>query len=82
MRIQKDAIFSLRISRFYTNDTPRILMYHGVAPSSPLFLNHRHITPGVFEQRLLFIKKHFNILTIEKYFGEKFQSIKKCADHF
>ncbi len=71
MRIHLEIIFQFGLASIYGNTKPRILMYHGVAPSSPVFLNHRHITPEIFEQHLLFIKKNFNVLTIEEYFERR-----------
>lgn len=71
-RVALDLLFKLRFDWLFLNNKARILMFHGVAPISPRFLNHRHITPTIFEQQLIFLKKNTHIITIEEYFNKSF----------
>jgi len=72
MRMRLDTLFVCGLDFFVRSNVPRILMYHGIAPSAPRFLNHRHISPAIFEQHLIFLKKKTTIITLEDFYDGSF----------
>src|SRR5690606_20663720 len=52
----------LRMARYFTRKTPRILMYHRFAEVS----GHRYLGADVFEQQLVYLKKHFTPLPLDQ----------------
>ena len=55
----------------------RIILYHGVCNSEPLKFNTLFITKKTFEAHLRFYKKHFNVVSMDDYYAQKF-----CKDKF
>ncbi len=54
----------------------RIILYHGVCNSEPLKFNTLFITKKTFEAHLKFYKKHFNVVSLDDYFAQKFSKDK------
>jgi peptidoglycan/xylan/chitin deacetylase (PgdA/CDA1 family) len=55
----------------------RIILYHGVCNREPLKFNTLFITKKTFEAHLKFYKKHFNVVSLDDYYAQKF-----CKDKF
>lgn len=49
-----------------------ILMYHGIDSSGEFKFNYRHTSKKHFESQLNWLKKNYNIITVEDFFEEKF----------
>ena len=54
----------------------RIILYHGVCNSEPLKFNTLFITKKTFEAHLKFYKKHFNVVSLDDYYAQKFSNDK------
>ena len=54
----------------------RILLYHGVCKYDHLKFNTLFITQKTFESHLKFYKKHFNIVSLDDYYQQKFSNDK------
>ena len=53
-----------------------ILMFHGISLSKNNPFNSRHTYIKDFEQQLIYLKKHTNIVSIKDYFQENFHPTK------
>ena len=53
-----------------------IIMYHGISLSKNNPFNSRHTYIKDFEQQLIYLKKHTNIVSIKDYFQENFHPTK------
>jgi len=54
----------------------RIILYHGVCNNEPLKFNTLFITKKTFEAHLKFYKKHFNVVSLDDYYAQKFSKDK------
>ncbi|MDP9079245.1 MAG: polysaccharide deacetylase family protein [Bacteroidota bacterium] len=54
----------------------RILVYHGVCQQDHLKFNTLFITKKTFESHLKFYKEHFNIVSLDDYYQQKFSDDK------
>jgi len=52
----------------------RILVYHGVCPAEHTKFNTLFITIKTFEEHLKYLKKHFNVISLNDYYQQKFSS--------
>ncbi|MEO6630356.1 MAG: polysaccharide deacetylase family protein [Mucilaginibacter sp.] len=50
----------------------RIMVYHGVCKNNPLKFNTLFITQKTFEAHLKFYRKHFNVVSLDEYYAQKF----------
>src|SRR5512140_2683914 len=50
----------------------RILAYHGICLRRPLELNTLYLTQHTFEKHLRFYKKHFNVVSLDDYYEQRF----------
>ena len=63
------SIFKLKLEQFISLNPSRkyiAIMYHGVADSINPALNGRHLLDRQFEQHLIYLKKHFDILPLQE----------------
>lgn len=52
----------------------RIIVYHGICEKDPLRYNNSFVTRKVFEQHLQYYRKHFNVLSLNDYFEQRFSN--------
>jgi peptidoglycan/xylan/chitin deacetylase (PgdA/CDA1 family) len=52
----------------------RILLYHGICEHDHLKFNTLFLTMKTFESHLKFYKKHFNVLSLDEYYQQKFSN--------
>lgn len=67
-------LFDLNIPfrKIKSNNHNLILMYHGISLSKNNLFNSRHTYIKDFENQLIYLKKHTNIISIKDYFKENF----------
>lgn len=49
----------------FLNKNPRVIFYHGVDFAESI--NSLHINPDIFEQQMIFLLKHYEIISIHEY---------------
>jgi len=54
----------------------RILIYHGICKCDPTRFNPIFLTQKTFENHLKFYKKHFNVISLDDYYDQKFSDEK------
>lgn len=52
----------------------RIILYHGICESNPLKFNTLFVTQKTFEAHLKFYKNHFNVVSLDDYYKQKFNT--------
>ncbi|WNB18071.1 polysaccharide deacetylase family protein [Marivirga arenosa] len=77
IRVKMDIYSKFPFYYLIKSNTPLILMYHGIAPRSPIYLNERHIYPEVFEQHLKYLRSFCNLVKVEDIFNNKIDKNKK-----
>jgi peptidoglycan/xylan/chitin deacetylase (PgdA/CDA1 family) len=64
-------------NNFYKNARgSRIMIYHGICLSNHALFNPIFLQLKTFEEHLKFYKKHFNVLSLDDYYQQKFNSDK------
>lgn len=75
--LHRDMAWQLGLNKLLVKRTgSRILVYHGICLSQPLQFNTLFITRSSFEAQLRFYKKHFNIVSLEDYYEQRFSKEK------
>jgi peptidoglycan/xylan/chitin deacetylase (PgdA/CDA1 family) len=76
--LQRDLYHQLGgYSNFYADARgSRIMVYHGICPADPLKFKTLFISERTFEAHLKFYKRHFNVISLDDYYREKFSDSK------
>ena len=84
-KLRREFIYGLRdfkhnigfYNSFYKNARgSRIILYHGVCLTNPTRFNPIFLQLDTFEEHLKFYKKHFNIISLDDYYQQKFSKEK------
>tara|TARA_X000000950_G_C13915800_1_gene660947 strand:- start:108 stop:1067 length:960 start_codon:yes stop_codon:yes gene_type:complete len=59
---------NLNLIRYEKTKSKIVLMYHGIIPSEKSPFNNRFISVKQFENQIKFLKKEFNIISLDDYF--------------
>lgn len=77
-RIESDFRYNFlpKLTYLAKSKTNTILMYHGIDSKGDNLFNSRHTSLSYFEKQLSFLSKYCNVISIEDYFNQKFDSAK------
>jgi peptidoglycan/xylan/chitin deacetylase (PgdA/CDA1 family) len=66
------AIVGLNERTFQKARGARIVVYHGICRSNPTQFNSLFLTQRTFEEHLRFYKKHFQVVSLQDYYLQRF----------